>query len=102
MTFAFGAILVVCLVGSVSMFTPNTMWNDFTYFFRTDKKEYLTFSNSFRGKYFLFIGIISLICFISSFFITYKVAPGLIFGMYIISLLIGRIILEIKWKNFIR
>lgn len=101
MNIMFGGIALVCLFGSLSMFTPNLMWNDPTYFFRENKSEYLKFSNIFRGKYYLVIGIVSLVCFIISFFIKLNIHYGLIFTLFLICLLIGRIILEVKWNKHI-
>lgn len=50
--------------GSLSLFTPNTLWNDLTYFFRKDKKAYLKYSNRFHGKGYLAMGVSSLVFFI--------------------------------------
>ena len=41
---------VLGLFGSLSLVPPHVLWNDLTYFFRKDRKEYLTFSNRYHGK----------------------------------------------------
>lgn len=100
----FGGIALACLFGSLSVFTPNLMWNDPTYFFREDKNksEYLRFSNTFRGKYYFVIGIVSLIGFIISIFVKTDIHYGFIFAIFIIFLLIGCLALEIKWNEHMK
>lgn len=100
MNMMLGGIALACLFGSLSVFTPNLMWNDPTYFFRENKSEYLKFGNTFRGKYYFIIGIVSLLLFILSIFVKINIHYGFIFTIFLICLFIGRIALEIKWNKY--
>lgn len=102
MTFLFGAITVVCFFGSLSIVFPNIHWRDMTYFFRENKKEYLRFSNQFSGKYLLVLGCISLIHFIISFFVTFNISKIFVFSIFFTCLIIGRICLEVAWRNYVK
>ena len=99
MRFILIAITVVCLFGSLSILTPTTLWNDFTYFFRKNKTDYLKFSNKFRVKFYLVLGLISLFVLILTFFVDFKLSPLSIFAVFFICLIIGRICLEILWRH---
>lgn len=97
MKWMFVGIMVLGLFGSLSRFTPNTLWTDASYFFRKDKKNYLKFSNIFRGNYLLILGIVSLIFSILSFFISFNVTNEQIFIIFIFYSVIAETILQIKW-----
>lgn len=102
MKFIFGAITIVCLFGCLSLVFPNVLWRDITYFFRENKEEYLQFSNRFRGKYYFILGCVSLALFILSFFVNLNLNTVLVLSIFFISLITGRIFLEIGWSNQIK
>lgn len=102
MKWMFIAITVVSLFGSLSRFTPNTPWKDVFYFFRKDKKEYLKFSNVFRGNYLLISGLVSLIFSILSFFINFEINNSYIFLSFFVYVIIAESILQIKWNNHLK
>lgn len=102
MRWIFVGIMVFGLFGSLSRFTPNTIWSDTTYFFRKNKKDYLKFSNIFRGNYLLILGLISLIFSIISLFITIKIKDESIFILFIIYLVGAESILQLKWNSYLK
>ncbi|MBV7392231.1 hypothetical protein KUA55_16230 [Enterococcus sp. ALS3] len=91
---------VIGFFGSLSLFTPNVPWRDFTVFFRKEKKtEYLQYSNKFLGKTWLAIGCSSLVILLISFVIKIDIHFQLIIISYITFLLVMRIMLEISWQK---
>lgn len=99
MRFALIAITIMGLFGSLSLFTPKMMWNDFSYFFRKNKAEYLAFSNQFRGKFLLLLAIISFTLFVLSFVLDYNIKSSFVFIVFLAYILIAHILLEIKWRK---
>lgn len=99
MKWLFIVITIVSLFGSLSRFTPNIPWKDVFYFFRKEKKEYLKFSNVFRGNYLLVSGLVSLMFSILSFFINFKINNNYIFLIFFVYVIIAESILQMKWNN---
>ena len=95
----FVAIAFLGFFGSLSRFTPNTPWADVSYFFRKNKKDYLAFSNKFRGNYYLILGLFSLVFFILSLFISFKMDGSFSFIVLVVYVCIAESILQIKWYN---
>lgn len=102
MKFVFGAITVVCFLGSLSLVFPNVFWRDITYFFRNNKDEYLRFSNLFIGKCYFILGCCSLVFLILSFFIEFRLNKIFVLFIFFICLGIGRVWLEVAWKKHVR
>ncbi|MGX7023804.1 hypothetical protein [Vagococcus hydrophili] len=95
----FIAISIVSLFGSLSRFTPNTFWNDTSYFFRKNKEEYLPFTNKLRGKCLLFFGVFNLV--LSAFIYLLKISISLpiLAAFFIIGLIAIELIVEISWNK---
>jgi len=102
MNWIFVAITFLSLFGSSSRFTPNTPWVDISYFFRKNKKEYLKFSNIFRGNYFLILGLVSLAFFLLSLFIPFKINANYIFIFFLLYIFVAESVLQIKWSNHLK
>ncbi|MGG5333915.1 hypothetical protein IGI46_005085 [Enterococcus sp. AZ163] len=96
-------LLGLCIIGffgSISMFTPNTPWNDITYLFRkVDKQKYLRYSNKFFGKTWLTVGISSLILFLLTLIIKINIPIQLILFLFFIYLFIRVVLLEVGWRK---
>lgn len=98
---------VVSFFGSLSRFTPNTPWSDWSYLYRKNKKgknkeEYIKFSNIFRGNYLLIVGLVSLIFSVLSSFVTFEIEGKYIFIIYAVCLSITELILQVKWNNHVK
>ena len=88
---------VLGLFGSLSLVTPHVLWNDLTYFFRKDRKEYLTFSNRYHGKMYLVIGLISFVLFLVSWFVRIVVSLYAVFFVYIAFWMLAEVLIQIHW-----
>lgn len=99
MTFMLVSIALLGIISSLAIWTPDVPWNDITYLFRQNKKQYLAFSNRFRGKYLLLLGLIALCVLFVSYFIPFTLSDSVIGLFFILYLIIFRIILEVKWRQ---
>jgi cobalamin biosynthesis protein CobD/CbiB len=88
---------VLGLFGSLSLVTPHVLWNDLTYFFRKDRKEYLRFSNRYHGKMYLVIGLISFVLFLVSWFVRIVVSLYAVFFVYIAFWMLAEVLIQIHW-----
>lgn len=95
----FIAISFLSLFGSLSRFTPNTLWSDTSYFFRKNKEEYLHFTNKLRGKCLLFFGGFNLV--LSSFIYLLKISISLpiLAAFLIIGVITIELIVDISWNK---
>ena len=99
MTGFFIATTIIGLFGSLSRFAPYLLWRDFSYFFRKNKKDYLVFSNKFRGNYYLILGVVSLVLSLASLLSPFKIKGPLLIIPFVVYLLIAESVLQIKWYN---
>ena len=85
--------------GSLSLFTPNTLWNDLTYFFRKDKRAYLKYSNRFHGKVYLAIGVSSLVFLLVSVVVKLNLSLYFVCFSYVAFFIAMEILLQVGWNR---
>ncbi|MGX7015116.1 hypothetical protein [Vagococcus silagei] len=102
MQFLLITITAFCLLASIQMVTPNSLWSDVTYFFRQDKKAYLNFSNRLRGKQLLYSSGFFFVLFLINFMIPIKVNETKFAMAFLILIILLELRVQVKWQQHIK
>lgn len=85
------------LFGSLSRFTPNTPWNDFTYLFHKNGQEYLAFSNHFNSNIWLILAGVSFPLFLLDCFLSFSLRTETIMIGYACYLASAYLVEQFLW-----